>query len=136
MRRKMRSAIRPYVLKVSIYHVQDCLRKFKIQFLLLWRHILTYFDIILYEKHNFLWLRAKKTWKSIFLSLNQTFLKSEESGLWKKRYRGRNSRPTLFILGCTDAKLNILIKIRIEKMCLHIVFPEISFFWFQRQSRS
>ena len=60
-------------------------------------------------------IMGQKTRKSMFLSLNQTLLKSEESGLWKNRYRGLNNRPTVIILGCTDAKLNFLIKIRIEK---------------------
>ena len=77
--------------KHAIYYVRDCLRKFKIQFLLIWRHISTYFDIILDEKHNFLWLWAKKTRKSMFLSLNQTFLKLEESGLSENSHYGQNN---------------------------------------------
>ena len=120
--------------KHSIYYVRDCLRKFNIQFLLIWRRILTYFDIILDEKHNFLWLWAKKTRKSMFLSLNQTFLKLEESGLLENLNYGKIIDQSDYILGCMDAKLIFLYKIRLEITYSCIVLPEISFFWFQRQS--
>ena len=64
----------------------------------------------------------------MFLCLNQTFLKLEESGLLENLNYGKIIDQSDYILGCMDAKLIFLYKIRLEITYSCIVLPENSFF--------
>ena len=79
-------------------------------------------------KHTVPSFWPKKSQKNVFLSVNQTLLKLQKSGLYKTPCSGQNNPCTLVILDPINAELNFLIKFLIEKMCSCLVFPEISFF--------
>ena len=117
-----------------MYYDADCLKKIEILFLLIWILISKYFGIILDKKYKFVQNRPKKMTKKHFFSQNETLLKSTESGLQENVDHRQNNGLKSHILRCMDAKLIFLIKIRLEKMCSRIVFIEISFLWFFRQS--
>ena len=114
--------------KYAEYYVPNCLKKIKIPFLRIWRHVVTYLDMVLSTKHTFPSFWPKKSHKNLFLSVNQTLLILQKSGVYKTPGSGQNNRRTAVILGAIDAKLNFLIEFLIKKMCSCIVFSEISFF--------
>ena len=64
----------------------------------------------------------------MFLSVNQTLLKLQKSGVYKTPCYDQNNRRTHVILDAINAKLNFLLEFLLEKMCSCIVFSEISFF--------
>ena len=114
--------------KYAKYYVPNCLTKIEILFLRIWRHIVTYLDMVFEAKHTFPSFWPKKSQKNVFLSVNQTLLKLQKSGVYKTPCSGQNNPCTLVILDPINAELNFLIKFLIEKMCSCLVFPEISFF--------
>ena len=114
--------------KYAKYYVPNCLKKIEILFLRIWRHIVTYLDMVFEAKHTVPSFWPKKSQKNVFLSVNQTLLKLQKSGVYKTPCSGQNNPCTLVILDPINAELNFLIKFLIEKMCSCLVFPEISFF--------
>ena len=114
--------------KYAKYYVPNCLKKIENLFLRIWRHIVTYLDMVFEAKHTVPSFWPKKSQKNVFLSVNQTLLKLQKSGVYKTPCSGQNNPCTLVILDPINAELNFLIKFLIEKMCSCLVFPEISFF--------
>ena len=114
--------------KYAKYYVPNCLKKIQIPFLRFWRLTVTYSDMVLEAKHAVPSFWLKKSPINMFLSVNQTLLKLQKSGVYKTPCYDHNNRRTHVILDAINAKLNFLVEFLIEKMCSCIVFSEISFF--------
>ena len=104
-------------------------RKRKSLFVYLERYSIAFGNCFRSKIHCFIILAQYITKKHV-LSVNQTFLKSQKSGVYKTPCSRQNNWHMFVIVDAIDVKLNFLIKFLIKKMCLRLVFLEISFFDF------